>query len=90
MIGHQAVRVAYPPESLDSNTKYFEEPSPINIVEKDIFPCVSPTGDVIYSSFVFNPQWTSHKGKYSTWNPKNKDPTPFEHHYRAVPRSLGV
>lgn len=55
MIGHQAVRVAYPPESLDSNTKYFEKPSPINIVEEDIFPCVSSTGDVIYSAFVFNP-----------------------------------
>ena len=62
MIGHQAVRVAYPPESLDSNTKYFEEPSPINIIEEDIFPCVSPAGDVIYSAFVFNPQWTSHTG----------------------------
>lgn len=63
MIGHQAVRVAYPPESLDSNTKYFEEPSAIDIVEKDIFPCVSPTGNVIYSAFVFNPQWTSHDVK---------------------------
>ncbi len=60
MIRHQAVRVAYPPESLDSNTEYFEEPSPINIVEEDIFPCISATGGVIYSAFVFNPQWTSH------------------------------
>ncbi len=62
MIRHQAVRVAYPPGSLDSDTKYFEEPNPINIIEEDIFPCVSATGDMIYSAFVFNPQWTSHAG----------------------------
>ena len=47
--------MAYPSESFDSNTKYFEESNSIDIVEEDIFPCVPATGDVMYSAFVFNP-----------------------------------
>ena len=60
MIGHQAVGMADPAKPLNRACENFQKTHSIDVVEKDIYPCIPTTGNVIHGTFVFDSQWSRH------------------------------
>ena len=60
VVGHQAVRMTDPAVPVDNITDDLKEAGPIAVAEEDPVPRIAPTGDVIDSAFVFQPQRSRH------------------------------
>ena len=52
--------MADPTESLNNVCENFEKTHSIDVVEKDLSTGITPTGNVIHSTFVFDSQWSRH------------------------------
>ena len=55
VIGHQAVGVADPAETVDCGSKDLQKTQPISVVKKDLSTGISSAGNMIHSAFIFNP-----------------------------------
>jgi hypothetical protein len=63
MIGHQAVRMADPAESLNDFSKYLEEKDAIVIIDIDLLSRIATRSNMIQSTLELNPQWPCHEKK---------------------------
>jgi hypothetical protein len=65
VVGHQAVGVTGPVESLTYSAKNIEPGKPIRIAGKDVLSPVTARGDVIQASGKFESQGTGHDSLYA-------------------------